>query len=195
MKFYFYLIAIICFVGSGVYLGYRLFSPAAPRAAATTSQTIVNAFHEEGFLVTESYVLNEKVTIDQKTGSAWKDFFWGQTIDAEATMKVNAGVDLTKIEANDISVTGDTVTLRLPNLQEQSVEVVGNITLTNKQGVLKRLFNNDDGYNVAYEKLRSEAQGVINTPEFQTAAQESTKKQITTLLRFLIGERSIVVTF
>jgi tryptophanase len=77
--------------------GYKIFRPQAKEEI--TSNVVLTALRVEGFLVSQNYIFNQTITIDRSTGSAFKDFFLGQTIDANANMKVSSGVDLSKLRA------------------------------------------------------------------------------------------------
>lgn len=193
MKLTLGLVIAALLVGTGLFLGYQLF---ARRPGPTvTSQTIVTSLQEQGFLVTESFTTNQQATIDQSTGSVWKDFFWGQDITAHATLRVNAGVDLRKITKADVVVDAKQIRVLVPPIETHSVEIVGDITLQNHQGVLKRLFDNNDGYNIASNELRAAALRAAISPDVIHAAQESTLKQVARLLQVLDVHKSVSVEF
>ncbi|HLD61300.1 MAG TPA: DUF4230 domain-containing protein [Patescibacteria group bacterium] len=194
MKKYLYLIAILVFVGLGIYAGYVLFAP-KDKEESINSQVILNTLRQEGFLVTQTYIFNQQVTINRNTGSVFKDFFWGQDITASALMKVGSGIDLTKIDFNNIQVEPERIVVRLPNVEEHSVELLGDITLTNKQGVLKKVFDDDDGYNAAFTVLKEEARKTAASDLLRNEAKTSAQKEITRLVRLVDGSREVVVEF
>lgn len=67
MKQYLILIlAVIVFI-FGIYFGYLVFSPQIVKEQIN-SQTILQTLKSEGFLITQNYILNQKVTIDKNTG-------------------------------------------------------------------------------------------------------------------------------
>ncbi|MBD3251514.1 hypothetical protein GF380_03605, partial [Candidatus Uhrbacteria bacterium] len=109
------LVGILLFFGGGLYVGYKLFTPKAQEIQRVDSQAILTALHDRGFLVSQTYIFDTPITIDRSTGSAWKDFFFGQTIEARGTMEVNLGVDLGEVKDDDVSVNEDAgeITVRI----------------------------------------------------------------------------------
>ncbi len=186
-------LVVVIFLG-GLLAGYRLFGYRS-QTPTITSQTIVTALKEQGFLVTQTFVANEQVAIKNDSGSLWKDFFWGQDITAFATMRVNSGIDLTAMTAGDVVLTDHAITVSLPAIENNSVEVVGDITLSNKQGILKRVFNNDDGYNQAYSALKEAAAAAATDPAVVSSAQQSAVNQIERMMKLVDRNRSVTVQF
>jgi len=180
----------VLLLGIGLFLGYRLGRPQMP-SEQLSSQSVVQALKHEGFLVTETYIVTQQIAIDRSTGSVFKDFFWGQDIVAMGTMKTSLGVDLNKLLPEDIIVDAHTISVHLPALEDHGVELLGDITLQNKQGLLKKVFNNDDGYNAAYAKLKELSLATAKTDSVQREAKENTKKEIERLLRLIAGDREI----
>lgn len=178
---------------AGVYAGYQVFHPRATNTV--NSQTVLTMLKSEGFLVTQSYVVNQMVTINKSTGSDLKDIFWKQDITASANMKVSSGVDLSKLTAASIQVDGNSITVELPAIETQSAELIGQVLLQNKQGILKKLFNNEDGYNEALAKIKEEALKAAAVPELRTDAETNAQKEIQRLLRYLYPEREVIVKF
>lgn len=178
----------------GLYTGYLLFKPPS-QTIQVNSVVILTLLKNEGFLVTQTYIFNQMVTIDKSSGSEWKDIFWGQTVTASGNIKVSSGVNLTKLRPEDVAVKGQKITVTLPPIEEQSVEVIGDIMLQNKQGILKKVFDNDTGYNQAYAKLKQEAQIAAQKEDLQSEAEENARKQITRLVQFINPEKDVVVEF
>ncbi len=187
-------IGVLVIVAASLLVGYRLGKPSQP-GEQVSSQSIVQALKHEGFLVTETYIITQQITIDRSTGSAFKDFFWGQDIVAMGTMKASLGVDLNKISLEDISVSAQTITVNVPALEDHGVELIGDIALQNKQGIFKKIFNNDDGYNAAYTKLKEAALTAAHSEIVQNEAKENTKKEIERLLKLIPGNREVEVRF
>ncbi|MBI2037777.1 MAG: DUF4230 domain-containing protein [Candidatus Magasanikbacteria bacterium] len=187
-------IGVLVIVAASLFVGYRLGKPNQP-GEQVSSQSIVQALKHEGFLVTETYIITQQITIDRSTGSAFKDFFWGQDIVAMGTMKASLGVDLNKISPEDITVDARTVTASLPSLEDHGVELIGDITLQNKQGIFKKIFNNDDGYNAAYAKLKEAALAAAKSDVVQNEAKENTKKEIERLVKLIAGNREVEISF
>lgn len=188
------LVALLIVLGLGLFAGYRLGKP-KQADEQVSSQSIVQALKHEGFLVTETYIITQQITIDRSTGSAFKDFFWGQDIIAFGTMKTSLGVDLNKLSLEDIKVTDRTVSLAVPALEYHGVELIGDITLQNKQGIFKKIFNNDDGYNAAYAKLKEAALAVADTDMIKNEARENTKKELERLVGLIAGDRQVEVSY
>ena len=186
-------ISAVLVLAGGFYLGYRVFHPHA--SMAINSNTVLTELRSQGFLITQSYIVNQQIEISKSTGSDLKDFFLGQTITAAANVKVSSGVDLTKLAPEDIQVSGGQIQLTLPAVQTQSVELLGNVMLQNKQGILKQIFNSEDGYNEAVAKIQNQARAAAEQADIRADAQANAQKQITTLVRYLYPQKEVVVEF
>ncbi len=188
------LIAFLLCFAFALFIGYKIGKPTPP-SEQVNSQSIVQALKHEGFLVTETYIITQQIKIDRSTGSAFKDFFWGQDITAIGTMKTSLGVDLSKLSPEDISMDAQTITLFVPALEDHGVELIGDITLQNNQGIFKKIFNNDDGYNAAYTKLKESALTAAKSDVVKKEAEENTKKEIARLVRLIAGDRKIEIIY
>lgn len=191
-----YLIIALCVVlfGGGIYLGYRVTRPNTP-ATQVTSQTVLITLKSEGFLVTQSYVFNQQIDIEHSTGNQWKDIFWKQAIKASANVKVNSGVDLSKLTAEDIAIQDKTIMITLPQVTVNSTEIVGDVMVQNNQGIFKRAFDNDDGYNQALTAIKAEALKAAGKDEVMAEARASAEKQVKQLVRYVYPDRDVVVRF
>ncbi len=191
-----YLIIALCVVlfGGGIYLGYRVTRPNTP-ATQVTSQTVLIALKSEGFLVTQSYVFNQQIDIEHSSGNQWKDIFWKQAIKASANVKVNSGVDLTKLTAEDIAIQDTTIMVTLPQVEVNSTEIVGDVMVQNNQGIFKRAFDNDDGYNQALTAIKAQALKAAGKEEVMAEARASAEKQVKQLVRYVYPDRDVVVSF
>ncbi len=185
--------AIILFVG-GLFLGYKLFAP-RPLTKIVSTEVVLTALKSEGFLVTQSYVFNQVVNINHSTGSEWKDIFWKQAIKASANVKVNSGVDLTKITADNIIVRGKAITLNLPDIETNSTEIVGDVMLQNNQGIFKQIFDSNDGYNEALTEIKKQANAAAESEQLRTVARENAATEIQRLIRYAYPESEVIVTF
>ncbi len=194
MKTKLLLVGLLVVIGASLFVGYRLGKPKAQNEQVS-SQSIVQALKHEGFLVTETYIITQQITIDRSTGSVFKDFFWGQDIIAFGTMKISLGVDLNKLSIEDIKMNASTISLTVPDMENHGVELIGDITLQNKQGIFKKIFNNDDGYNAAYAKLKEAALATATSDLVKNEARENTKKEIERLIRLVAGDRQIEVNY
>ncbi len=188
------LIGFLIVLALGLFIGYRIGRPTPP-GEQVSSQSIVQALKHEGFLVTETYIITQQIKIDRSTGSTFKDFFWGQDITAIGTMKTSLGVDLNKISPEDISVDTHKISITVPALEDHGVELIGDITLQNNQGIFKKVFDNDDGYNAAYTKLKEAALAAAQSDVVKNEAQENTKKEIERLIRLIAGDRTVEVIY
>jgi hypothetical protein len=179
-------------LGGGLLLGYRLFRPTQEQTIVT-SQVILTALRDRGFLVTQTYIFDEPVTIEKTSGSAFKDFFFGQTITARGVMEANVGIDLANVSEQNVRVEGDTVTVRIPSASLFNVRPIGPIEVKNEQGLLKRLFERDTGYNEALAELTKQAEEAAKKPELLDRATVRAKEDIERLLRYVAEGKTIVV--
>ena len=193
MKKYFFIISVLIVLAVGFVLGYFVFRP-QPISPKTNSLVIYKKLHSQGFLVTQDYVSEQKVKIDNSSGEWLKDFLLGQIIEASGFMKVSLGVNLQKLQPEDIT-TDNKITINLPPIEVQSAEVLWDIFLQNKQGILKRLLDNEDGYNQAYAQLKESAKEAAMSPANIKQTQDSTVKEITRLVNLIEGEKEVVVKF
>ncbi len=172
----FLLIAVVL-LGTGVVIGYTK-ARSSVQESRISANTIVQELQQEGFLVTQSMFVQEQVSIEKTTGSAIKDLFLGQTINASALLHIDVGVDLQKLAVEDVTITDTGITIQVPAPVVRSVSLRGPITLENKQGIVKRLFDNDDGYNDAIALFDEKGKQVLTNEDIRTAAEENTIRQI-----------------
>ena len=193
-KYIFTTLAIILFLG-GVFFGYRLFG-SDEATESVSSEAILKSLRNEEFLVTLSYIADETVGIENNTGSSFKDFFWGHTIEARANVKISIGIDLSGLTTEDVVVFEDVVLLSLPWPELYSTEIVGDVSLLNEQGLFKTLFDNDYGYNQAVEKLKSQAyDNSLSNGFLSVEARASAKEKISRLVTFIVPEKTIDIRF
>lgn len=159
----------------------------APKAESRTvsGQTILTALRSQGFLVTRTYLFDQPVTITKSTGSAFKDFFVGQTIDARGTMEVNLGIDLTNLDEQDVAHEENAVTVRIPRVSLFNTRLVGPIDVRNTQGVLKRITDPNDGYNEALAELTRSAEAAAQEPAIIENAEQASQEEIRRLVLLL----------
>ncbi len=186
-------LALVIAGGAG-YAGYRIGKPAPVQKPEVNAQIILTALKDRGFLVTQTYMFDEPVTITKSTGSAFKDFFFGQTITARGVMEVNLGIDLAKVTADDISVNGDTISVILPSASLFNDRLVGPIEVKNDQGILKRVLQNDDGYNEALAELSKQAETAATQPDLIARANENATAEVERLLGYVAQGKQIAVT-
>ena len=187
------IIFALIFLILGTYIGFVLFAPKPEQKI--DSQIILQELQSQGFLITQTYIIKQDIEIDNSTGQFLKDLFWGQRITATAIMKVSSGVDLQKLSANDISLTNDQINIDLPAIEIQSVEILDEIVLDNKQGILKRLLANDDGYNQALTNLKEQAKIAAQEDKLINEAQQSTINEIKRFIKFIDPDKEINIQF
>ncbi|MFZ5365524.1 MAG: DUF4230 domain-containing protein [Patescibacteria group bacterium] len=185
---------ILGLVGGGIYIGWKIAKPVKTQQKVT-ADVILTALHARGFLVTEAIVFSEPIVIENTEGSVWKDLFFGQTIEARGNMEVNLGVDLKKVEAADIIVDSDQVTVWLPRAEIFNSRLVGPIDVENKQGLLKRLFDNDDGYNQALAEMTKQAEAAAGTLELLNKASQNASDEVTRILQLIAKDKKIQINF
>lgn len=176
----------------GLWAGHRLFSPPAVKAGPTA---VLAALHDRGFLVSTTYVFDQPVTISHSTGSAFKDFFFGQTITGRGAMEVNLGIDLGKVAAEDVTVDGDTLTVHLPKVSLFNSRLIGPVELKNDKGLLKRLLDSDDGYNEVLSELSKQAELAAQNPELLDRAGERAREDAARILGYVAPGKKITVSF
>ncbi len=189
------LIGLLIFFSAGLFAGYKLFMPKAEEHQTVNAQAILTALHDRGFLVTQTYIFDTPVTIDRSTGSAWKDFFFGQTIEARGTMEVNMGVDLAQVKDDDVTLDEEAgrITVRIPASKLFNARLVGPIELKNKEGILKRVLDSDDGYNEALSLLSSTAEEMAEREDLIARANDRAKDDISRLVSYVATDKEIVV--
>lgn len=182
------ILIIIVFVG-GLVIGYYIFKPSP--ATKITSQVVLESLQSRGFLVTQSVLADQKIIIENKTGTLWEDLIWGQKITASALMKTSLGVDLAALNYDSIKVFGNKITIVLPPIEVQSIELASDINLDNNQGILKKLLDDNNGYNDALSQLRIQAQQAAMVEEIQTKTQQGAEQEIRRLVNFLLPQSLI----
>lgn len=191
-KFYAGLTIAVLLFGGGLALGYRLFRPAEMKTEVT-AQVILTALRDRGFLVTQTYVFDQPVTIRKSSGSELKDFFFGQTITARGAMEVNLGIDLAQVGAEDVVVGGDKVVVTIPKASLFNVRPLGPLEVNNERGLLKRLLESDTGYNEALAELTRVAEETALKSEFVDRATEQAVTEVTRLLNYRLEDKQVEV--
>lgn len=158
-----------------------------------TSQVILSALRDRGFLVTETFIFNENIKITSNSDSFWRRLLWGQAIRAYGIAEVNLGVDLAKLGENDVEVSSDKVKVTIPEIEIFNSRLIGDISLENSQGILKRIFENDDGYNQATVEMIKQAEANATTPEMLATADVKAKEEIQRLVSFIAKDKTVEV--
>jgi hypothetical protein len=176
----------------GVAIGY-FFTRDAKTVREISGQTILTALRERGFLVTETSVSTVATTIKTNETSVWKKLLWGQEIQASAVAEVNLGVDLAETQAGDIRVTGGNIMVKISSAKIFNSRLVGDINLENKQGLLKRILENDDGYNQAMAELIKQAESAATSTEMMEAANNKAREEIKRLVGYMAPGKEVIV--
>lgn len=186
-------VGILAALLGGILLGRFAFSPGNGMQTVVNSQAILTALRDQGFLVTQTYVFDQPVTIKKTTGSAFKDFFVGQTIEARGSMEANMGIDLAKLSESDVVVEGNKVTIKATGPNVFNTRLVGPIEVRNSQGLLKRLLEPDDGYNQALAELERAANEAANREEMIARATSASETELARLVRLIARDAQVTV--
>ncbi len=170
----------------GLVAGRFWFTPESSVRTVVSSQTILTALRDQGFLVTQTYVFDQPVTIKITTGSALRDFFVGQTVEARGSMEANLGLDLSKLSADDVVANQTEIVVRVPSTTLFNTRLVGPIEVKNTQGLLKRLIEPDDGYNLALVELTAAAEAAARKPEILDRATQKAVQEIERLVELIL---------
>jgi len=193
MKKFIWAIALVFVIlATGIFIGWMMNKTGKP-ATSISSESILTALHERGFLVTQTSVMNESVKISTESSSIWQKILWGQSIQASGVVEVNMGVDLAKTVAGDVVVYGNKVTVTIPPAQIFNSRLVGDINVENTQGILKRLFESDDGYNQAMAELIKTAENVSTSTDMMDTANAKAKEEIQRLVGYIAKDKTVEV--
>lgn len=161
-----------------------------------SSVTVVDRINDEAFLLTKTVFIDQRVEIVIDEGSDWSNFWWGQSITAQALVKINIGVDLSKINEKDITVdqNSKTISIDVPAAEVIDTMVEGDIELENERGLLKLLFANDTDkdYNLAYLELKQKGIDAVLLKE-DVFSQASTDAM--NLLQLILKDTGYTLTF
>lgn len=158
------------------------------------SQVIFNALQERGFLITQTSVLNVSTMIASNgNASWWKKLLWGQEINASGVVEVNLGVDLDKTDEKDIEIGDRSIIVKIESAKIFNSRLVGDINVENKQGILKRLLQNDDGYNQAMIELIQQGESVVLTKRLLDVANNKAIEEIERLIGYMDQDKDIIV--
>lgn len=131
-----------------------------------TSTIVIERIQNQAFLITRTVITDQdtKIKIDQ--GSAWSNFWWGHEITAEGTVQVDVGLDLSGLTEEDIQVddTSKVIKINLPKAEVYDSSLEGEIDVTTKSGILKKLLTTDtnEDYNLAMALLTTQAEESVS---------------------------------
>jgi hypothetical protein len=184
------LVACILVNASSFYYGRYLFKQSDVKTTDVTTTIILDRIKNNYFVVTKTVFLDEDTTIEIKEGSRWNNLLWGHNINAEATIRVDVGVDMNKLTSDKIKVDEVTkkVIIDLPDAEILDTSLFGEMKIETKSGILKQLFENDksDDFNLALEQLRDKAEkAVIARPEIYDEAKKDSINLISLIVEGL----------
>jgi len=191
-KFVKAILLVVGIMAFGALIGWML-AKSGNTQKTITDQTILTALRERGFLVTETIVSTVATNIKTDQASIWKRLFWGQEIQASAVAEVNLGVDLEKLTGMDIKISGEQITVEIPGAEIFNSRLVGEISVINTQGILKRVLQNDDGYNQAMAELIKQAENAATSTEMMAVANDKAKEEIKRLVGYMARDKDITV--
>lgn len=168
-------------LGLAVLIGVGAFVFRGGEKVEVTSRTVLDRISDAYFVVTKTVILDQSSEITVDRGSSWSNLLWGQTIEARADVRLDIGVDLSGLTEEDIEVNrlAKTVTVTLPEAVILDASIAGPIDVSNRQGILKRLLDNDPtgDHNLASAQLVSDARAAIaERPELTDEAREDAAK-------------------
>jgi len=159
------------------------------KVTKVNSTIILDKITNEAFLITKSVYVNQESVIKVDQGSDWSNFWWGQTITTQGLMRVNVGVDLKQIKAEQIAVdqTSKVITITLGKAEVLNVTVDGGIRVKNQAGILKSIFDNDSNkdYNTAFAQLTKDAKGAV---EANNSVMDDARTDSVKLLRLILRD-------
>ncbi|MDQ7814668.1 MAG: DUF4230 domain-containing protein [Patescibacteria group bacterium] len=187
------ILLVFALLGTGYWVGLKTNAPKSALRTEISSQSILTALHDRGFLVTQTYFFDQPVVITKTTGSAFKDLFFGQTITARGLMEINLGTDLAKITQDDVVVGEEEITVTIPKATLFNSRLVGPLEVKNEKGLLKRITDSDSGYNEALQILNQEAEKNALGAELLGRADERAKEDTARLLGFVAEGKKITI--
>lgn len=179
-------------IGVGVLIGWKILQPKTA-VRQVDSQIILTALQERGFLVTKTLVSTVSATIKTDEVGFLKKLLWGQEVKASGVVEINLGVDLKNLSSDDIEISGNTVKVVMPQAEIFNSRLVGDVNVENKQGILKRFLENDDGYNQAMEELLNQAEKSLVSEGVLQSATDKAGEEIRRLVGYLAPENEIVL--
>lgn len=189
------LVGLALGTGGGFSAGWSVARPSAPETRTASSQAILTTLRARGFLVSQTIVFDLPATISRSSGSAFKDFFVGQTITARASMEANLGIDLSDLSADDLRVEGSTISVRIPHATVFNIRPLGPLDVKNERGILKRLLDADDGYNEALAGLSRAAEDAAKRSEILERADIASREELQRLLALTAPGMATEISF
>jgi len=187
------LLLIIVAIIAGSFVGGILYDQHSQAVKSVDSLVILNKIEDEASLITKSIYINQKSVITVDQGSDWSNFWWGQTLTAEALMKVDVGVDYKKLSQTDIQVdqSQKVISITLPKSEVLNVAVDGKINVQNQAGLLKAIFSDTNSdYNKALDQLKTDATTAV---EQNTDLMTSAKTDSVSIIQLVLKDTGYTV--
>lgn len=160
------------------------------KTSEVNSTVILDRIQNNYFVVTKTVFTFENTKIEIRENSNWNNLLWGHTINAQATMRTDVGVDMNKLNEGDIKIDNlnKKVIINLPKAEILDTSLFGEMQIDTQSGILKQLFENDKSadFNLAQEQLKDKAIEAINSkPELFEEAQTSSVNLIKLIINDL----------
>lgn len=155
-----------------------------------TNQIVVDSITNQYFVVSKTVFLDVTSDIKIQENSNWSDFLWKKTIVAEGIVRVDVGVDMEKLEKEDILINDNekTISITLPKASVLDSSLYSELEVENENGVLvsiKEIFKDGtEDYNLAVKTLTEQALAQVNADsELMGEAEEDSTKIIELILK------------
>jgi len=189
IKKYLLLIGFVLLSAAALVIAVKaVFSGPKEEKVEVTALSILERISDQYFVVTKSVFIDQEAEIKVDTGTKWSNLFWGQTIKAEGVIRVDVGVDMSRLAEKDIAVDlrSKKVTIDVPPADILNASQYGDIEVQSKQGVLKFVLDNNpnEDHNRALQQLIAGAKEAVRQDPrlFADARQDATK-----LLKLIVG--------
>lgn len=160
-----------------------------------TTESILTAMKNEGFFVTQSVILEETVTIDNRSGNALRDFFVSENIEAEADLRVAMGIDTNLLTTEQVQIDGKNIIVTLPTPTIFSTEILGDVNVDSQRGVITRITDGEEDYNGLVATLKEQARASVADQDIAGAVQMGTIETVTRFLQTIAPQYTAVIRF
>ncbi|MBU2566787.1 DUF4230 domain-containing protein, partial [Patescibacteria group bacterium] len=97
------------------------------------------------------------------------------------------------VTSDDVTIDGDNISIAIPQATLFNVRLLGPIEVENKQGILKRVLQNEDGYNEALSELSKIAEETATKEEFINRATDRAKEEVQQLVGYVAQGKTIQI--
>ena len=159
------------------------------------SQTILDRITNQYFLVTKTIFTNNKAEIETPKNNNWTDLFTGKKITVSGLIRIDVGVDIKNLDAENIIVDSQNklITINLPAAEILDSSLSGEIDVDVDKSIvekLKGLLNDtrNEDYNLALQTL-------INTAKTQVIAEEKifAQARADSIVRNTLNDYQIII--